>query len=321
VDIFTHAVLPLAAFALLRRPLAERLAAGLGAAMPDMDVLFSWLTRLADPLYAFTHRGWSHSLWGAPLLAVVGLVVLTRPWWGTRWPRLRAFRLEPLTLVAAGVGALSHIALDFLTISGIPLLWPWSTARFTVNLFFFSVLLMTPVSAWAIWRLSRGTLTDALLRRAAAVLVVLLLTTGAVRAATMPTPPPEGIVQPAFLEVQWYTAAPIAGGWSVAMRAPWGDAGPRAWVGNATPEASDAVARAQGLGAYIAWHWTNPAPVVNATELTDGWRVEFRDAVAMERAETGGSFAGLIRPLEPLVVEVVHGDARAVQNPAFFGFG
>lgn len=323
MDIFTHAVLPLAAFALLlRRPLAERLAAGLGAAMPDMDAFASWMTRLDDSLYSFTHRGWSHSLWGAPLLAVAGLIVLTRPWWARRWPRMAAFQLNPLTVAAVLVGGWSHLVLDGLTISGVPLLWPFSLDRVTLNLFFYAVVYMTPVGAWIIWRLYRGTLDDRALRRGTLVLVAMLVVSGGVRAATMPRDiAPDALVQPAPLEVQWYVATPTLQGWRVEQRAPW-DVPPALLAeGNTTPDAAEAVAQARALGAYIAWHWQNPAPVVNATPIDGGWRVEFRDAVAMARNMTGGFLAGMSRPADALVVEVVDGRATAVKRPGFWGFG
>lgn len=323
MDIFTHAVLPLALLALLRRPAAQRLAAGLGAAMPDMDVLATSVARFDDSLYGFVHRGWSHTLWGAPLLAVVGLLVLTRPWWAQRWPRMAAFRLDRLTVVAAVVGAVSHVALDALTISGVPALWPASDERVTANLFFYSALYMVPVSGYLIWRLSRGTLDDALLRRGAALLVVAIVVGGAVRAATTPRDlPPGSVVQPTPSELHWIVATPIPGGWDVEDRiAAFGEPQRHVFVGNATPAADEAVARAQALGAYVAWHWTNPAPVLNATAVEGGWRIEFRDAVALHRNATGGILAGLVHGPGPLVVEVVGGEARVVERPGWFGLG
>ena len=92
-----------------------------GALLPDIDHPKSWLGRripfISMPIAAvFGHRGITHSL-----LAVVGLALALRyglaQWQlvGTGW-----------ALVAVGVAAgyLSHIAGDFVTHGGVPLLWP-----------------------------------------------------------------------------------------------------------------------------------------------------------------------------------------------------
>lgn len=322
MDIFTHALLPFALLAALRRPRAAGLAAGLGGAMPDIDAFFTWVARLDDALYGFTHRGWSHSLWGAPLLAVVGLVVLAQPWWARRWPRMAAFQATPETLAAAALGGLLHVAVDALTISGVPALWPLSTERVTANLFFYSALYMTPVGVWLIWRLAKGRLDDALLMKGAALLVAAIVVGGAVRLATQPRELPDGaVVQPTPSEVRWVVAVPVEGGWDVRDHAALGEEHRFVFVGNATPAAAEAVARARALGTYVAWSWVNPAPVVNATAIEGGWRVEFRDAVALHRDATGGVLAGLLHEPEPLAVEVRGGDARVVGRPWGWGFG
>lgn len=323
MDVFSHAVLPLALWALLlRRPAPERLAAALGGAAPDMDFFLAWVTRLGDPFYAFVHRGLSHTLWGAPLFALVGLALLASPWAARAWPRLAAFRLTPATALAAALGGLTHLALDMLTISGVPLLWPLSVERFTLNVYFFSALYMTPVAAYAVWRLYKGRLSDALLARVAAVLVAMLAVSGAVRLAAYPhDAPPGAVVQPAALDGQWVVAEPVADGWVVRTAGWAADGRAFTFTGNATPEAQPAVERAEALGAYTSWRWRSAAPVVNATPLGDGgWRVEFRDAFALHRNATGSIFQ-LVRMSVPLVVEV-HGDAAVVrERPGGWGIG
>lgn len=323
MDIFTHAVLPMAVVLLwLRRPRAQALAAGLGAAMPDVDFFLSWATRLGDPFYAFTHRGWSHTLWGAPLLALLGLAVLSRPWWARRWGRMEAFQLGRWAAMAAVGGAWSHLALDMLTITGVPLLWPLSAERFTLNVFFFSALYMVPVSAYLVWRLAKGTLGDELLRRGTALLVIAMVLGGGLRLATMPRDLPEGaVVQPTPTEVRWVVAVPVEQGWEVRDHGLFVGSERSAFRGNASSEAQEAVARAQALGSYTGWRWGNPTPVVNATPIEGGWRVEFRDAVAMHRNLTGGFIAGLVRVPVPLVVEVTQEGARVVLRPGGFGLG
>lgn len=326
MDVFTHAVLPLALLAALRRPWPECLAAGLGGAMPDMDVLLSWLQGADDRLYFTVHRGWSHTLWGAPLFALAGLAVLSRPWWqrhaGTLGRRLAAFQLAPLPLLAAALGAESHLALDALTVTGVPAAWPLGAQRVTLNLYFFSAYLVAPVGAWAVWKLYRGTLTRPLLLRAGALVCVALLASGGLREATMPRAlPPGAVVVPTPNDLRWVVAEPQAGGWVVHDHDAWsGDGEAHEFLGNVSSVAAPAVARAERLGAFTAWAWDHAAPVVNATPLPDGgWRVEFRDAVALQRSLTGGLLANLAHEPQPLVVEVRGDRAVVVERPRGFG--
>ncbi|MBF0305482.1 MAG: metal-dependent hydrolase [Alphaproteobacteria bacterium] len=88
-------------------------AAGLGALLPDIDHPKSWAGRKLGPLSmliagVFGHRGVTHSL--LAVLICLGLLV---------WGGLGAMAMPVV------VGYLSHLAGDGLTISGVPLLWPW----------------------------------------------------------------------------------------------------------------------------------------------------------------------------------------------------
>ena len=119
--IFTHAVVPLAVgIACGTRRLPPRLiAAGMLAAMlPDADVVaFKLGIAYADD---FGHRGASHSLLFAGVLAALGALLhrplQTRPWIAALW------------LFACTA---SHPLLDSLTNGGlgVALWWPWSGAR------------------------------------------------------------------------------------------------------------------------------------------------------------------------------------------------
>lgn len=100
-------------------PSAAGAAAGaLGALAPDLDHPRAALSRRVGPLglpfRVFAHRGALHSAAAAALLLVAALAV--------------AGELQQFALVAAA-GYASHIVLDGLTVSGVPLLWP-SARRF-----------------------------------------------------------------------------------------------------------------------------------------------------------------------------------------------
>lgn len=134
-SIITHAAVPLALWcAADRGRIPPRLlAAGVIAAMlPDADVLaFALHIPYAD---AFGHRGASHSLLFAGVLAAVAAVLAffgsRRPWSaGVCQPRL-ASTVQASVFVF--VCAASHPLLDAMTSGGlgVALAWPWSEQRF-----------------------------------------------------------------------------------------------------------------------------------------------------------------------------------------------
>ncbi len=120
--IFTHPAVPLAMALGLGRGSISRplLAAGVVASMlPDLDVL---AFRLGIPYAAaLGHRGFSHSLLFALLLAALGACAA------------RALATTPRRSFAfLFVATASHGVLDAFTNGGlgVALLWPWSEARF-----------------------------------------------------------------------------------------------------------------------------------------------------------------------------------------------
>lgn len=120
-SIFTHAAIPLALWCASERGrISTRLlGAGIIAAMlPDADVLaFALHIPYAD---SFGHRGASHSLLFATLLAALAIAFAKA---------LRASHLQAGAFVF--ICALSHPLLDALTSGGlgVALWWPWSDQR------------------------------------------------------------------------------------------------------------------------------------------------------------------------------------------------
>lgn len=119
--ILTHAAIPLAMYVASERGrISPRmLAAGVVAAMlPDTDVIaFALHIPYAD---AFGHRGASHSLLFALLIAALGVL------------GAKPLRSDPLQAAAwLFVCTVSHSLLDAMTSGGlgVALAWPWSDAR------------------------------------------------------------------------------------------------------------------------------------------------------------------------------------------------
>jgi inner membrane protein len=119
--IITHAAIPLALWCASERGrISPRLlGAGIVAAMlPDADVAaFLLHIPYAD---AFGHRGASHSLLFAAVLALVGACV-------SRWLHARPLQAAVWLFVCA----VSHPLLDAMTSGGlgVALAWPWSDTR------------------------------------------------------------------------------------------------------------------------------------------------------------------------------------------------
>ncbi|WP_367381383.1 metal-dependent hydrolase [Stenotrophomonas cyclobalanopsidis] len=137
-SIITHAAVPLALWcAADRGRIPPRLlAAGvIGAMLPDADVLaFALHIPYAD---AFGHRGASHSLLFAGVLAALAAVLAffgsRRPWSAVlRQPRLASTTSTVQAAVFVFVCAASHPLLDAMTSGGlgVALAWPWSEHRF-----------------------------------------------------------------------------------------------------------------------------------------------------------------------------------------------
>ncbi len=108
-------------------------------------VLFS-LTGLIGSLLAHIvagkHRGRTHSLAAVALLAVGAAFLQFPPW-----------------TIGFLAGYVSHLLADSLTHSGIPILWPFSQARFHLLPFglklttgsWVEYLIVTPIAAWTLW--------------------------------------------------------------------------------------------------------------------------------------------------------------------------
>ncbi len=107
----------------------------IGAVIPDIDGMFFFFPDDEPSQYIFTHGGITHSIAGAALLslaAFIALILLSNiSWFGQLFP-------EGITMMAGFTilaGAMLHIFLDYLAYPGIPLLWPFTTEKFTLGIF------------------------------------------------------------------------------------------------------------------------------------------------------------------------------------------
>lgn len=286
MDVFTHFVLPFCVVWALRRPLRERLAAGVGGMAPDVDVATAVLGLLHDEVWFLGHRGLSHSALGAPLYALAFAGFLSLPYWGRRWPRLAALRFDARMLVLAALFSYTHLVLDGVTMWGIPLAFPWTSQRWSVDWYFYSVVWAIPFSAGFLWLLWRRA-PERRLRQVAAVLVAVLVASGAARLAWRPGVDDAVRTFPSGMEWQWTTVREDGVGYELTTWS-FGDARsvrvyPQDPPADPDEEAALQAALASPLtkGYFLYAGWPVTTQVQDAEE--GGWLVTFTDL--MHRAE------------------------------------
>ncbi|HWG92444.1 MAG TPA: metal-dependent hydrolase [Candidatus Thermoplasmatota archaeon] len=217
MDLFTHFMLPYFIMMALRRPQAERLAAGLGGWAPDFDTALAWTTWVSDDLYFLGHRGLSHSLLGAPIFAFVVMGLVSIPYWRRLSPRMEVWRFTPRLVLIAMAASYTHLWFDWLTIWGIPAFYPWAVERVSLNWFFYSVNLAFLVSGYLVYRLARGTWNDRVMWKGAAFFVAAFAISGAVRYATYPEDTGADQIHPGNFEWRFttYTYNETLPGWEI----------------------------------------------------------------------------------------------------------
>lgn len=282
MDSLTHIFVPYAAFTLARRPRHERVAAAIGGFAPDLDALWAWLSHAHELAYPLVHRGFSHTLVGAPLLATLLLFLLSRPALSRRWKRLEAVPWDAPSITPLWLGAWSHLVLDGLTITGVPLLWPLDDTRFTLDWFFFGITYLLPVSLVFLIQIFRGRATDRFIKVGLLFLAILLVVAGLGRFISYPTDLQGG---------EDVTPGPVDSRWYVSWRNDTGVLVYGTKLGGARmaqeffPEhnrtaAAEALKACESRPGYTPWNWHLwGLPVVNATRTTEGgWRVNYTDS-------------------------------------------
>jgi len=303
VDVFSHFALPYVVVYVLTRHRSAALAAGIGGVAPDLDSL-TWVVSLWDPLYFLGHRGFSHSLLGAPLYALGAVLLLRAPFWRRVLPIHAELKFGPRAIAIALAFSYTHLALDALTHWGVPLFFPWSVERFSAGWFFYSVTAMAPVSIWLVWRTARGTDTQRTRRVALALLVAVLVVAGATRSATYPRGEAFDLAVPGATEWSWTTLARHEKGWSATFYSFGREVGEAEYLELPIddPGARDAVDRARGHVEHRAFMLYTAGPHVTQAEARDdgGWNVTFLDLMERTQADRSpwfpfGEDAGKLR--------------------------
>ncbi len=148
MDLFTHALLPYLLGNYSRMKKEDVTAFVLGGIAPDIDVLILWINFVYPTSYLITHRGITHSLFFGFFTGIAVLYLASRA--GIRSLVGRFIDFKPLitrrTVAFAYAGVIIHLFLDYVTTRGVPLLYPFSPARYSAEVFFYTDLYLTILS-------------------------------------------------------------------------------------------------------------------------------------------------------------------------------
>ncbi len=132
MDSLTHAIV---AVVLFNAPFPGQavLFAILGATLPDIDILLKRFSDRDPGLFVFSHGGFTHSIPG--ILAVSAGIVIGFLLWQNLVGRTGDLSSLFLVFAFACAGGITHVLLDVLAFPGIPLLYPFTSRKFTAGIF------------------------------------------------------------------------------------------------------------------------------------------------------------------------------------------
>jgi hypothetical protein len=244
-----------------------------------------------DPsLFFLGHRGISHTVWGAPLMGVALWFLLSRSFVVHRWRWAEGFAFDRASVTVAAATGLSHVFLDWITITGVPWLWPVTTERASLSFFFFLLPTMA-VAASVVWiqvLRRRGTRRTVLV--GAAVVLAFLALSGGIRAASYPYERPDGAtVVPGFADWRWTVVVRDESGVQVYSDGWGGPQAPHYFQEPNRTVAADAIDACRRLVDHTAWTWETlgPAVVGSTGRAGGGWNVTFADSVMLYANATG----------------------------------
>lgn len=181
MDVFTHAFIPYVLARIARRSEKGARLLGFGGTVPDFDTLLMWISALIPQAYVFTHRGITHTLFFSLPFSALLLFLFSRKRVASFWARFVRLDFD-FTLRSLGVvyaGSLVHMTMDYLTTGGIPLLFPFTEARYAAHLFFYvDNILMVASLLVVVFFLARRPTHDKRMRILSAVLALYVVVGG-----------------------------------------------------------------------------------------------------------------------------------------------
>ncbi len=148
MDLFSHALLPYLLGNSSRLKKEDVTAFVLGGIAPDIDIFIIWINFVYPTFFLITHRGITHSLFFGFFTGIAVLYLATRA--RTKSIVRRFIDFEPVitrrTVFFAYAGVVLHLILDYVTTRGVPLFYPFSPARYSAEVFFYTDQYLTILS-------------------------------------------------------------------------------------------------------------------------------------------------------------------------------
>jgi inner membrane protein len=133
VDALSHALVVIIILLALGLPALIPFAI-IGAVILDVDIFFSLISDKSPHLYLFTHGGIAHSIFGAVVISALAYLFIL----GITVAGVIPSSLYPGSGIAVFAiilaGAFLHLFIDLLACPGIPILAPFSEAKFTLGI-------------------------------------------------------------------------------------------------------------------------------------------------------------------------------------------
>jgi inner membrane protein len=333
MDFFFHALLPyfLGSYFKLERKLLAALV--LGGIAPDLDAFISWVSSVYPTTVLLVHRGITHSLLFGFIFALMLLYICTTGPVRSRLVRLIKFDLDlslsSMAFVCAGV--LLHLAVDYTTTRGVPLLYPWEAARYSADIFSQLELAVLAASLAVLVVLWRQRAQPKFNKNLFIIFLAYLLIVGGIRmegkesAQDFFEQSGEKVeVHPDFGLFSWMALGSDGGQFQVYRYSllqnnlTCQSAYPRLAVASSQKEAEEAIALAERLPQVNVFRWRAYAVAVNATSRENGsWEIEYYDPLVKLQMD-GANQGSFFRPRPPgygsVKVALVGGEARMVRE-------
>ncbi len=159
MDIFLHIVVNAALANQLSRDENSQRACVLGGIVPDMDVVFAWIPIIIPQLFILQHRGLFHTVIAAPF--IVSAFIISTKYFGKI--NFKQKLDEPFKAIHTELnyrsflwgfsGVFLHLIMDIISFNGIPLFYPLSDQRITINLISVVDPLLSVLSSLIVLRL------------------------------------------------------------------------------------------------------------------------------------------------------------------------
>ena len=325
MDFFSHAVLPylLGSFLGLKKKYLTALV--LGGIAPDLDLLVVWINYIHPTSLLIVHRGFTHTFFFGFFVAAFVLFLATRDRVLARLQRFINLDLDfsAPCLAFAYAGIISHIFLDYLTTRGVPLFYPFVSARYSAEIFSMIEIIIMIGSLLILAELFRERRRTNFNKNLFIIFVAFLLVVGGVRLEGKEMA--EGFLKDKSAEVypdsnlfQWAILENDSDRFhvyelnSLYGEMPHNSTFLRLNISSGSMGAERALDLAENLPQVKLFRWRAYAVAINASELNGSWLLEYYDPVVKLEMMNSGSIGNAAFGYGSVRVKVENNVAQVV---------